>query len=113
MVAAVAGDRGGGRRPFSVGVSRVARSLAELPDAYAQARRTVQVGRRIHGDGSTTFFDQLGVHRLIALVPDVDELRAFARDVLGPVADFPATARTSTSSSTGTVLWTRRRSRGC
>ena len=93
VVAAVAGDKGGGRRPFSVGVSRVARSLAELPDAYAQARRTVQVGRRIHGDGSTTFFDQLGVHRLIALVPDVDELRAFARDVLGPVAEpTPAAA---------------------
>jgi PucR family transcriptional regulator, purine catabolism regulatory protein len=87
VVAAVAGDKGGGRRPFSVGVSRVARSLAELPDAYAQARRTVQVGRRIHGDGSTTFFDQLGVHRLIALVPDVEELRSFAHDVLGPVAE--------------------------
>ncbi|HET8959265.1 helix-turn-helix domain-containing protein [Nocardioides sp.] len=100
VVAAVAGDRGGGRRPFSVGVSRVAGSLAELPEAYAQARRTVQVGRRIHGDGSTTFFDQLGVHRLIALVPDVEELRSFARDVLGPVgeptaasADLRATLR--------------------
>jgi len=93
VVTAVTGDKGGGRRPFSVGVSRVARSLAELPDAYAQARRTVQVGRRIHGDGSTTFFDQLGVHRLIALVPDVEELRAFARDVLGPVAEpTPAAA---------------------
>jgi PucR family transcriptional regulator, purine catabolism regulatory protein len=92
VVAAVAGDRGGGRRPFSVGVSRVARSLAELPDAYAQARRTVQVGRRIHGHGSTTFFDQLGVHRLIALVPDVEELRAFARDVLGPVGEPTAEA---------------------
>jgi purine catabolism regulator len=92
VVSAVAGDKGGGRRPFSVGVSRVARSLAELPDAYAQARRTVQVGRRIHGSGSTTFFDQLGVHRLIALVPDVEELRAFARDVLGPVAEPTAAA---------------------
>ena len=93
VVSAVAGDRGGGRRPFSVGASRVARSLAELPDAYAQARRTVQVGRRIHGGGSTTFFDQLGVHRLIALVPDVEELRAFASDVLGPVAEpTPAAA---------------------
>ena len=92
VVAAVAGDRGGGRRPFSVGVSRVAGSLAELPEAYAQARRTVQVGRRIHGDGSTTFFDQLGVHRLIALVPDVEELRSFARDVLGPVGEPTAAA---------------------
>ena len=87
VVTAVAGDKGGGRRPFSVGVSRVARTLEELPDAYAQARRAVAVGRRIHGGGSTTFFDQLGVHRLIALVPDPEELQAFTRDVLGSLAE--------------------------
>ncbi|HYH34827.1 MAG TPA: helix-turn-helix domain-containing protein [Nocardioides sp.] len=86
-VAAVRGDRGGGRRSFSVGVSRVARGLGDLPDCYGQARRAVEVGRRVHGPGSTTFFDQLGLHRLIALVPDADELRAFARDVLGPLAE--------------------------
>ncbi|WP_121255347.1 PucR family transcriptional regulator [Nocardioides ferulae] len=86
VVTAVAGDKGGGRRPFSVGVSRVAESLDALPEAYAQARRAVEVGHRVHGAGSTTFFDQLGLHRLIALVPDTDELRAFARDVLGPLA---------------------------
>ncbi len=86
-VTAVAGDRGGGRRAFSVGVSRVARTLDELPGAYAQARRAVDVGRRVHGGGSTTFFDQLGLHRLIALIPEEGELRSFVRDVLGPLAE--------------------------
>ena len=86
-VTAVAGDRGGGRRAFSVGVSRVARTLDELPGAYAQARRAVEVGRRVHGGGSTTFFDQLGLHRLIALIPEEGELRSFVRDVLGPLAE--------------------------
>jgi purine catabolism regulator len=83
----VAGDRGGGRRPFSVGVSRVAPTLTELPTAYAQARRAVEIGRRVHGPRSTTYFDQLGIHRLLALVPDAAEIRAFVRDVLGPLAD--------------------------
>ena len=90
-VTAVTGDRGGGRRSFSVGVSRVAASIDELPTAYAQARRAVEVGRRIRGDASTTFFDQLGLHRLIALIPDdpagAAELRAFVEDVLGPLAE--------------------------
>ena len=86
-VAQVRGDRGGGRRSFSIGVSRVARELTDLPDCYGQARRAVEVGRRVHGPGSTTFFDQLGLHRLIALVPDTDELRTFAHDVLGPLAE--------------------------
>jgi purine catabolism regulator len=87
VVTGVAGDKGGGRRSFSVGVSRVADDLSALPEAYAQARRAVEIGRRVHGTGSTTFFDELGLHRLIALIPDTDELRTFARDVLGPLAE--------------------------
>ncbi|HET9423576.1 MAG TPA: helix-turn-helix domain-containing protein [Nocardioides sp.] len=86
-VKAVAGDKGGGRRSFSVGVSRLAHTLDDLPEAYAQARRAAEVGRRMGGGGTTTFFDQLGLHRLIALVPDTDELRAFTRDALGSLAD--------------------------
>jgi purine catabolism regulator len=86
VVHAVSGDKGGGRRSFSVGVSRVVADLDDLPDAYAQARRALEVGRRIHGHGGTTWFDQLGLHRLIALVPDNGELRAFASDVLGALA---------------------------
>ncbi len=85
-VAAVAGDKGGGRRSFSVGVSRPVATLDDLPDGYGQARRAVEVGRLVGGPGATTFFDQLGLHRLIALVPDQAELRAFAQDVLGPLA---------------------------
>ncbi len=87
VVTGVAGDKGGGRRSFSVGVSRVAPDLSTLPEAYAQARRAVEIGRRMHGTGSTTYFDELGLHRLIALIPDTGELRAFARDVLGPLAE--------------------------
>ena len=90
-VTAVAGDKGGGHRPFSVGVSRVAHSLDDLPGAYAQARRAVEVGRRVSGGGSTTFFDQLGLHRLIALIPEGPqgdaELRSFVHDVLGSLAE--------------------------
>ncbi|WP_426244918.1 PucR family transcriptional regulator [Nocardioides sp. LHG3406-4] len=92
VVKAVAGDKGGGRRPFTVGVSRVTSSLQELPGAYAQSQRALSIGRKLHGSGSTTFFDQLGVHRLFALVPDARELGEFARDVLGPLAEPTAEA---------------------
>ena len=96
MVHTVAGDKGGGRRPFSVGVGRVAADVAALPEAYAQARRAVEVGRRVRGGSTTTWFDELGLHRLIAMVPDNEELRAFAHDVLGELAaqtDEAATLR--------------------
>ena len=84
---AVRGDRGGGRIAFSAGVSRVAGDLSELPEAFRQAQRAVEIGRRVHGGGSITRFDQLGLHRLLALVPDPAELTSFASDVLGPLAE--------------------------
>jgi purine catabolism regulator len=84
---AVAGDKGGGRRSFSVGVSRLAPDLTGLPEAYAHARRALEVGRRVHGSGSTTWYDELGLHRLLAMIPDTAELDAFVHDVLGELAD--------------------------
>lgn len=86
-VESVRGDRGGGRLSFSTGVSRVAPTVGDLPAAYRQARRAVEIGRRVRGSGSTTWFDQLGLHRLLALVPDGAELAAYAQDVLGPLAE--------------------------
>jgi purine catabolism regulator len=83
IVAAVAGDRGGGRRAFSTGVSRVIDSVESLPTAYDQARKAVVVGRRTRGPSAVAHFDTLGVHRLLSLVSDSDELRSFAAEVLG------------------------------
>src|SRR5690625_50150 len=93
LVTEVAGDRGGGRRPFSVGVSRIVTSTEGLPDGYAQARRATEVGRRMYGGGSTTHFDQLGVQRLIALIPDDRELRAFTTEDRKSVVEGTEDAR--------------------
>jgi purine catabolism regulator len=82
----VAGDRGGGRLTFSLGLSRVAAGPAELPRAFEQARTAVRIGRRLHGPGSRATFDQLGAYRLLALIPDSAELRGFVADVLGELA---------------------------
>ena len=89
----VRGDKGGGRRSFSVGVSRVVDEPGGLREAYGQARRALEVGRRVSGHGASTWFDHLGLHRLIALVPDPVELRSFAVDVLGPLAGSGQEAR--------------------
>jgi purine catabolism regulator len=86
LVAAVAGDRGGGRRSFSTGVSRVINSVDGLPTAYEQARKALLVGRRMHGPGTVAHFDSLGVHRLLSLVSDPDELRSFAAEILASLA---------------------------
>ena len=96
VVAAVAGDRGGGRRSFCAGVSRLVTeptSADGIAVGYLQARKAVAVGRRVHGHGSVSHFDSLGVHRLLSLVPDTAELKSFATEVLGELtADNPEAA---------------------
>lgn len=88
----VAGDRGGGRLSFSLGMSRVAAGPAELARAYEQARTAVRIGRRLQGHGARVTFDQLGAYRLLALIPDSAELRGYVTDVLGELARDTADA---------------------
>lgn len=83
LVRLVKGDGGGGRRSFSLGVSRAAAGPEGLIQAYEQARAAVRIGRRLHGNGARASFDRLGVHRLLSLITDRAELRAFLADVLG------------------------------
>ncbi len=86
LVREVSGDGGGGRRSFGTGVSRVAATPDLIPHAYEQARTAVRVGRRVQGSGALAHFDALGVFRLLSLVQDGAELRAFADETLGPLA---------------------------
>jgi len=72
-------------REFSLGVSRVFRSAAGVARAYQEARKALQIGRRVAGPGKTTLFETLGVFRLLSLIEDTDELRTFATDTLGGV----------------------------
>jgi purine catabolism regulator len=90
----VRGDGGGGRRPFSTGVSRPITSVAQLPQAYDEALNAVSVGRQMHGDGALTHFDGLGIFRLLALIPDSTHLRRFVEESLGDLAtdDSPENA---------------------
>ncbi|MEV4555330.1 PucR family transcriptional regulator ligand-binding domain-containing protein [Nonomuraea wenchangensis] len=71
---------------FSTGTSRPSPGADALPEAYAQALKAARVGRQLHGPGAVAHFDQLGVYRLLSLVNDTDELHAFVRETLGPLA---------------------------
>ncbi len=94
LVRVVRGDGGGGRRTFSTGVSRLVASPAELPRAYEEALTAVHVGRQVNGANGLAHFDQLGIYRLLALVPDSADLRRFVHESLGELAtdDAPENA---------------------
>lgn len=91
VVRVVSGDGGGGRRSFATGVSRPVRSLRDLPQAYEEALQAVSVGRQMHGPSSVAHFDDLGIYRLLSLIPDSTDLRRFVEESLGPLATDDST----------------------
>ena len=94
VVRVVAGDGGGGRRTFATGVSRPVTSLAGLPQEYDEALKAVSVGRQMHGPSAVAHFDDLGIYRLLALIPDSTDLRRFVEESLKELAgdDAPENA---------------------
>ena len=86
IVREVSGDGGGGRRTFATGVSRPVTSLDRLPQAYAEALKAVAVGRQMQGTSAVAHFDDLGIYRLLALIPDSSDLRRFVFESLGDLA---------------------------
>ena len=83
VLSGVAGDGGGGRRPFATGISRPVAHVEVLPAAYEQARKALRVGRQLHGPRAVTYFDDLGVFRLLSLIDDSAELDRFVDETLG------------------------------
>jgi purine catabolism regulator len=83
----VRGDGGGGRRGCSTGVSRPITSIADLPAAYDEALTAVRVGRQVHGESALTHFDGLGIHRLLAPIPESADLRRFVEESLAELAN--------------------------
>jgi sugar diacid utilization regulator len=65
------------------GIGGACREPGEIARSYEEARRTVEILRRMGRAGTVTAFADLGIHRLLLQVPDLGELRSFAADVLG------------------------------
>jgi PucR family transcriptional regulator, purine catabolism regulatory protein len=87
------GLKAASHREFSLGVSRVFHSAAGVARAYEEARKALQIGRRVAGAGQTTLFGTLGMFRLLSLIDDADELRTFATDTLGGVLQLKPNER--------------------
>ena len=79
---------------YSFGVSRVFASQSGIPQAYEEARSALRIGLRVEGAGKVTFFDDLGLFRLLSLVEDRAQLRAFVDDTLGGLLRLDEPERT-------------------
>jgi hypothetical protein len=70
-----------------IGIGGACRDADEIARSYDQAHRTTQTLWRLGRIGAASAFEDLGIHRLLLQVPDLNELRSFAREVLGKLSE--------------------------
>lgn len=71
---------------LTVGVGTICRAATEIAQSYAEARRAVEVTRRMGRTEQVTAFEELGIHRLLLESADIPALREFAQATFGELA---------------------------
>jgi len=71
----------------TVGVGGICRSALDISASYNDARRTVDIIRRMGRSGIALAVEDLGIHRLLLQVADPSQLRDFVREVFGGILE--------------------------
>ncbi|WP_129262770.1 helix-turn-helix domain-containing protein [Streptomyces sp. M3] len=74
----------------SIGVSARCDSPGDIPQHYREAQRALEVRRHALERYGMTFFDQLGLYRILGPGNDFRELEAFVHEWLGQLIDYDA-----------------------
>lgn len=78
----------------SIGVGSRCDSPVDLPRSYQESLRALEVRRRSRTREGTTFFDELGLYRLLGAASDYEEVDRFLHEWLGPLLDYDSRHRT-------------------
>lgn len=74
----------------AIGVSARCDSLDDIPRCYQEASRALDVRQNSRQRSGTTFFDDLGLYRILGPGNDLRELEDFVREWLGELIDYDA-----------------------
>ncbi|MDX2592419.1 helix-turn-helix domain-containing protein [Streptomyces sp. WI03-4A] len=77
-----------GTRSGTIGVSAPSYSLDDIPHRYREAQRALDVRRHSRERYGTTFFDELGLYRILGPGNDYRELETFVHEWLGQLIDY-------------------------
>jgi purine catabolism regulator len=77
----------------SAGVGRAGIGPAAIAQGYREADRALVIARRLFAPGALTFFQNLGVHRLLLALDGHPELGAFYEETLAAIDQYDRTNR--------------------
>ncbi|OKI62674.1 transcriptional regulator [Streptomyces sp. MJM1172] len=84
-----------GTRSGTIGVSAPCDSLDDIPHRYQEAQRALEVRRHSREHYGTTFFDELGLYRILGPGNDYRELETFVHEWLGQLIDYDSQHHTA------------------
>ncbi len=73
---------------LSVGIGRLYPNPGHLKHSYREAKRAIEVARRVWGGNCALHFNELGAYRLLARFSDRGELTAFYQDTVGKLVRY-------------------------
>jgi|GEM_PF-5242166 len=79
---------------LAIGIGQWQPETRGIHHSFTQARLAATVGLQLHGAGSVTHYEDLGLYRLLAEAVDAKALRAFHDEQLGAVAQDAELLRT-------------------
>ncbi|MGW3206393.1 PucR family transcriptional regulator [Streptomyces sp. NPDC001135] len=77
-----------GTRSGTIGVSAPCDSLNDIPHHYQEAQRAMEVRRQSRERYGTSFFDELGLYRILGPGSGHRELETFVQEWLGQLIDY-------------------------
>ncbi|MFE1378061.1 PucR family transcriptional regulator [Streptomyces sp. NPDC058740] len=77
-----------GTRSGTIGVSAPSDSVPDIPHRYQEARRALEARLSSRERYGTTFFDELGLYRILGPGADHQELESFVHEWLGQLIDY-------------------------
>ncbi|MGV9452523.1 PucR family transcriptional regulator [Streptomyces sp. NPDC003635] len=80
--------RATGTTDGTIGVSARCDTPVGIPSGYQEALRALEVRRRSRSRYGTTFFDDLGLYRILGPGNDYQQLEGFVREWLGQLVDY-------------------------
>ncbi|MFJ9964481.1 PucR family transcriptional regulator [Streptomyces avermitilis] len=84
-----------GTRSGTIGVSGPCDSLDDIPHRYQEAQRALEVRRHSREHYGTTFFDELGLYRILGPGNGYQELETFVQEWLGQLIGYDSRHHTA------------------
>ncbi|MET7762634.1 helix-turn-helix domain-containing protein [Streptomyces sp. NPDC005393] len=79
----------------AIGVGGRCDTPHEVPRSYQEALQALEIRRRSHTAYGMTFFDDLGLYRILRTGEDHQEVERFLHEWLGPLLDYDSTHHTA------------------